>query len=335
MDSTAADTSAPRPSLLGRIASAPRPYLYGSLAGMGAYLLLMGLTLGNRPEQFLLCALMFLLAVWSEGTRRFFAGMLPFLLFGIIYDLTHLTEPLVRYLHVHVAEPYRFDKLFFGIPVDGARLTPNELFDRFHWPAVDLVTGSAYILYLYWSLGFAAFLLLAKRKDDRIQRLARRFGWTFLFVNLAGFATYYVYPSAPPWYVTQYGLGPANMAAQASAAAAARWDALTGFGYFAAFYGRSADVFGAIPSLHVSYPLFVFLYGRHLGKRWLDWTSLLFFLLVCFSAVYLQHHYVLDVLLGIAYTLVGVGLERALAAAGERRGAAAPTGEPPLAARSE
>ncbi len=327
MDPTAA-TSAPRPGLLGRVSAAPRPYLYGSLAGMGTYLAVMGLTSGNRPEQFVLCALMLLLAVWSDATRRFFSGMLPFLLFGIVYDLTHLTEPLVRYLHVHVAEPYHFDRLFFGIPSGGSRLTPNEFFDRHHWPAVDLVTGSAYILYLYWSLGFAAWLLLAKRKDERLQRVARRFGWTFLFVNVAGFATYYVYPSAPPWYVTRYGLGPANLAAQASAAAAARWDAMTGIGYFAAFYGRSADVFGAIPSLHVSYPLFVFLYGRSLGKRWFDAVSFGFFLLVCFSAVYLQHHYVLDVLLGVTYTLVGVGVERALAAQGERRAGVVPAPEP-------
>jgi membrane-associated phospholipid phosphatase len=94
------------------------------------------------------------------------------------------------------------------------------------------------------------------------------------------------------------------MAARASAAAALRWDALTGIPYFAGFYDRSADVFGAIPSLHASYPLLVFLYGRKLGSRWHDVSSFLFFLLVCFSAVYLQHHYVVDVLIGILYALL-------------------------------
>ena len=123
-------------------------------------------------------------------------------------------------------------------------------------------------------------------------------------MNLVGFATYYVYPAAPPWYVADYGLGPANMAARSSPAGAARWDALTGIHYFQGFYGRSADVFGAIPSLHVSYPLLTFLHGRELRKRWLDAASFTLFALVAFAAVYLNHHYVLDVLLGVLYTLV-------------------------------
>ena len=34
-----------------------------------------------------------------------------------------------------------------------------------------------------------------------------------------------------------------------------RVDAMLGIGYFRAFYGRASDVFGALPSLHVAYPL--------------------------------------------------------------------------------
>ena len=43
-------------------------------------------------------------------------------------------------------------------------------------------------------------------------------------------------------------------------------DALMGWKYFAGFYGRSNDVFGAVPSLHVSYPLLVILYGWRFFK---------------------------------------------------------------------
>jgi membrane-associated phospholipid phosphatase len=123
-------------------------------------------------------------------------------------------------------------------------------------------------------------------------------------MNLAGFVTYYVYPAAPPWYVAQYGLGPANFAVQASPAAAIRWDDLVGVHYFASFYGRSADVFGAIPSLHVAQPLLVFLFARRLRSPMVSWTSGLYALLVAFSAIYLQHHYLLDVLIGAAYAVV-------------------------------
>jgi len=301
-----------------RVRETPPRLIAAALGGMGAYLAIMGLTTGNRPEHLYACAVVAVLVVWSEATRRFFLGMLPFLLFAISYDLMHITQPLVRYLHVHVVEPYAFDKFFFGIRTAGGVLTPNELFERYHWPAVDLLTGTAYIVFVWWAIGFAAALVLFRR-DEAGRRLASRFGWTFLFLNLAGFATYYLYPAAPPWYVSDYGLGPANMAAQASMAGAARWDELTGIPWFHAFYGRSADVFGAIPSLHVAYPLLTFLHGLELRKRWLDVASFALFLLVCFAAVYLNHHYVLDVILGVLYTVVAWGIDRVLARRREAR----------------
>lgn len=301
----------PAAAVAQRLREAPPRHLLAAVVGLGAYLLTMRLGGGNRPEQFLVCGLVLGLEVWSDATRRVLGGLLPFLLFGIAYDLTHLTQPLVRYLHVHVAEPYHFDQAFFGIRSADGLVTPNEFFAKHHWPVVDFFTGVAYIVYLYWTLGFA-ILLAVFRRDEPGRRLLARFGWTFLAMNLVGFATYYVYPSAPPWYVADHGLGPADMAVRSSAAGAARWDALTGIPYFAGFYGRSADVFGAIPSLHVSYPLITFLHGLELRKRWLDAASFGLFLLVSFSAVYLNHHYVLDVILGVVYAVAAWGIERAL-----------------------
>ena len=93
------------------------------------------------------------LVVWSDGTRSFYTGLLPFLLFGIVYDLTHITQPLVRYLHVHVDEPYFFDRRFFGIPAAaGGVLTPNEFFQEHTWAVADLLTGIAYIIFVYWAI---------------------------------------------------------------------------------------------------------------------------------------------------------------------------------------
>ena len=298
-------------SLAQRVRETPARFLYGALGGMAAYLVAMRLFQGtNRSEQLAMCAAMVGLVVWSDGTRRFFLGMLPFLLFGIVYDLTHITQPLFRYLHIHIAEPYWFDKTFFGIREGGVVLTPNEFFARHHWPVVDLFTGTSYIVFVYWAIGFGAYLAFFRR-DEVGRQLLARFGWTFLLMNVVGFATYYVYPAAPPWYVADHGFT-ADFSVRSSAAGATRWDALTGIPYFAGFYGRSADVFGAIPSLHVSYPLLTFLFGLELRKRWLDVASFALFALVSFAAVYLNHHYVLDVLLGVLYTLVAWGIDRAL-----------------------
>jgi inositol phosphorylceramide synthase catalytic subunit len=315
-----------RRSLAERVRSTPRRYLLRVVAGFAAYLVAMHFSpSGNHPDQFLLTGAMLVLVVWSEATRRFFHGMLPFLLFGIVYDLTHITQPLVRHLHIHVDEPYRFDKFFFGIPTADGRLTPNEFFARHNWRIVDFFTGTSYIVFVYWAIGFAAYLALFRRNDERARRLLTRFGWTFLLMNIAGFVTYYVYPAAPPWYVQDYGLGPANLAARSSVAGAGRWDALMGIPYFASFYGRSADVFGAIPSLHVSYPLLTFLFGLELRKRWLDVASFSLFALVSFAAVYLNHHYVLDVLLGVLYTVVAWQIDLALERRRRARGRLAAT----------
>jgi inositol phosphorylceramide synthase catalytic subunit len=302
-----------RPSVAERVRATPRTYLWRVVAGFGGYLVAMHFSpSGSRPEQFAVAGAALLLVVWSEGTRRFFHGMLPFLMFGMIYDLTHITQPLVRYLHIHVEEPYRFDKRFFAIATADGLVTPNEYFAKHHWAIADLFTGVSYIVFVYWAIGFAAYLALFRRGDERAQRLLARFGWTFLLMNLAGFVTYYVYPAAPPWYVQDYGLGPANLDAPSSVAGAGRFDELVGIPYFASFYGRSADVFGAIPSLHVSYPLLTFLFGLELRKPWLDVASFGLFSLVSFAAVYLNHHYVLDVLLGVLYTVVAWRVNLAL-----------------------
>jgi hypothetical protein len=294
-----------------------------ALGGMALYLAAMRAGTGRlRPEQLWVCGAALLLVVWSDGSRRLLRGLAPFLLFGIAYDLTHLTQPLVRHLTVRVAEPYLAERRLFGLPTAAGRLIPSEWLALHPLPLLDLLTGTAYIVYVYWSIGLAAWLAL-RRPDPAGQRLLSRYGWTFLLLNLAGFATYYLYPAAPPWYVAAHGLGPADLSVGASAAGAARWDALTGIPYFAAFYGRSADVFGAIPSLHAAYPLFTFLYGRELRSRWLDAASLGLFLLTSFAAVYLGHHYLLDVLLGAAYALAAWGGERLLRLARGRRAGSA------------
>jgi membrane-associated phospholipid phosphatase len=92
----------------------------------------------------------------------------------------------------------------------------------------------------------------------------------------------------------------------------ARVDAWLGVPYFAGMYSRSSDIFGAMPSLHVAYALMVALEGWAVMRRPWRAASVSFFALMCFSAVYLDHHWVLDVIAGIIYCLVVVGAARLL-----------------------
>jgi membrane-associated phospholipid phosphatase len=204
--------------------------------------------------------------------------------------------------HVHVAGPYYRDLSWFGINtfVDGLpkRLTPNEYLRIHTSVALDLLCGFAYLVFVGEYL-LGAFLLFAGKNFT----LLKRFGWSFLVVNVMGFVTYFIYPAAPPWYVQQYGLGPARMHIQPNAAAAQRFDVLLGTHFFDQIYGRGVDVYGAYPSLHVAYPFLtacaVFLVP---SMKWARIPAIAFYFLMCLSAVYLQHHYVVDILLGTTYS---------------------------------
>jgi membrane-associated phospholipid phosphatase len=278
------------------------------------YLLLAHFTFGNRVDQFVGCGIMLLACAWSTGSRRFARGMFPFLMMGMVYDCLRLLQPLLKSLSVWVAQPYLIEKALFGLGSGSARITLNEFFASHHWPGADLACGVAYMIYLYVALGFAVVIALAGRH----QKLLSRYGWTFFFVNVAAFATYCLCPTAPPWYVATHGLGPADITTPPNPAALVRFDAMVGVPYFAEFYRRSADVFGSIPSLHCAYPLVVLLYARELRNRWLNAVFFGFYLLVVFSAVYLQHHYLLDVLLGTLYAGTGYVIECAHGTTGRR-----------------
>ena len=267
--------------------------------------------MGGLRSDHVLIGLLGFLDLYNEKSRLFLKLFLPFVLTGVIFDS-------MRYFYwqgiagrVHVAEPYLLERAWFGV---GGR-TLNEIFLEHHWDALDLACGFAYLVYVAEYILLAVVLFFRGRLEAAVT-----FARCFLLVNMMGFATYFVYPAAPPWYVTQYGLGPARMDVRPAAAAAQRFDALLGTHFFDSMYGRGVDVFGAIPSLHVAYPLIaVLLSFRVLELCWARGPTVLFFLLMCLSAVYLQHHYVIDVVLGIVYALAALaavtGWERRRSAA--------------------
>jgi membrane-associated phospholipid phosphatase len=254
-----------------------------------------GLTL----DHFALASLCFFYN-FNEKSRLFLKLFFPFILTGVIYDS-------MRYFYwqgisgnIHVKEPYFRELYWFGISMplrDGhTLLTPNEFFAAHPYKILDLLCGFAYLFFVSEYL-LTAFFLFVKQQFT----LLRHFAWCFFIVNLMGFITYFLYPAAPPWYISQYGLGPPNMNARPTAAAAQRFDQILGTHFFDQIYSRGIDVFGAYPSLHVSYPFLVVLVTFQTPFRMI---SILFYLLMCLSAVYLQHHYVIDVLLGTLYAIL-------------------------------
>jgi hypothetical protein len=243
------------------------------------------------------------LDAYNPSTRKFLKYFLPFILTGIVYDS-------MRYFywrgiegHIHVAEPYNIEKSLFGIHEAGTVLTPNEYYQAHTSTILDFFCGLAYLIFVVWYLSAAALLYYAKRYN-----VLRAFGWCFLLVNVMGFSTYYIYPAAPPWYIVQYGMGVGKMFISATPSAAGRFDLIFGTHFFDALYGNSVDVYGAIPSLHVAYPLLVA--WAALVTRRFRIPAIAFYFLMCFSAVYLQHHYIIDIIIGTLYSIAALLIVR-------------------------
>jgi inositol phosphorylceramide synthase catalytic subunit len=288
------------------------------LIGLG-YIALIGILGGLRIDHVVI-GLLGLLDLYNEKTRLFLRQFLPFIATGAIYDsMRYFYWPAIAG-RVHVAGPYQLERTWFGI--DGQ--TPNEWFLAHHWPALDLACGFAYLVFVGEYLAVALLLFFRRRSD-----VLRTFALAFLVVNLLGFATYFIFPVAPPWYVTEYGLGPARLDVHPAAAAASRFDLLLGTHFFDGIYGRGIDVYGAYPSLHVAYPLLVvWATFRTAELRWARVPAIGFFLLMCLSAVYLQHHYVVDVLLGVSYASATLALLGGVPAAAHRSAALASSAHP-------
>jgi len=275
--------------------------------GLTVHLWYTALFIGLRGEHFFFYFLALFLALGNEKTRRFFTAAVPIWVFGVFYDSMRLI-PSEWMGKIHVADLYLREKALFGVTVDGKRLILPEVFEIYNTPMLDLVGGILYVSYLAVFLLFLLYILL---KD---YRKARLLGWSFCILNVAGLVTFQLYPAAPPWYVTCHGLGPPDPTVPANPAGTLRFDALVGVPFFEAIYRKSPDVFGAMPSLHVANPILIFLYARHLSRRW-AWSSFAYAFGVAFSAVYFNHHYLLDIVVGglyagITYLILPWGWER-------------------------
>ena len=224
----------------------------------------------------------------------------PFFFSGLCY------ETYRRFVHfrgdVHVGDLFALEARLFGVTTsEGTRALSDVIAAHTH-PLVDVVAGITYFLFMLEVFGVAIYLFFRARPKMFDLSIA------FVLMNFVGWGLWLLYPAAPPWYVDTYGLGPVVLDAPSSPAGLARVDDLLGFPLAADFYSKSANVFGAMPSLHVAYATLVAWMVFPLGGK-LRALTLAFALSMAFSAIYLRHHYILDVIAGAllapAFALVG------------------------------
>lgn len=246
--------------------------------------------------------------ILAQSQSVLFRFLLPFLLVGVVYDSLRYVDPTIRG-EIHIKAPYVFDQTYFGITTQNGVLTPNEWWQLHTSPILDFITGFFYMAFIAIFVVMTAYFVFYRSRTgnqklsrEELGKRAPRMAWSFFFVNAIGYATYYLYPAAPPWYASEYGFGPANLLTPSDPAGCARFDAMIGYPYFADFYAKSSNIFGAVPSLHVSYPLIAVYFAFQFAE--LRILALIYYFMMCFSAVYLNHHYILDILWGSAYALL-------------------------------
>ena len=267
---------------------------------MAVFLLLTGLFIGFRPEHWLMVGVYLLLFFSGLPTRKLAVALLPFVVFAISYDWMRLV-PNYEVNPIDVEGLYNAEKNCFGIVSNGVLMTPCEYFSIHHWRIADFMAGIFYLCWVPVPILFGIWLYVTKARNVYL-----RFAMVFLFVNLVGFVGYYIHPAAPPWYVMEYGFEPV-LNTPGNVAGLGRFDALTGLNIFESIYGRNANVFAAVPSLHAAYMVVALAYAIMHRCKWyvIALFSIIMVGIWC-TAIYSGHHYIIDVLLGITGALLGI-----------------------------
>jgi hypothetical protein len=265
-----------------------------------AYLLFSAFLVGFKIDQVVLVLIFNCAFYLSAVTRKFILGFSIFIVYWIIFDYMK-AFPNYNYNAVHIEDIYNFEKHLFGIHIQDKLYTPNEYLRMNGVTFLDILTGIFYLCWIPVPLAFAAYLFFTRRRQFLL------FSMTFVLVNFLGFIIYYSYPAAPPWYVQYHGFTFHPLTA-GNTAGLIKFDTFFHTGIFKSIYAKGSNVFAAMPSLHSSYPVIVLYYGL---KNRLGRLNIFFFIVmigIWFSAVYLSHHYIVDVLAGMLCAIIGITL---------------------------
>lgn len=245
---------------------------------------------------------------WFGEAGTFVLYALPFVAVGAGYPVLGRFS---GWRTPHVGDVRALEVRLFPVHTGAAVRALSEVIAAHSSIVLDLLCGAAYFLFLPEVFGMALYLFFRSR------RKALELSLGFLAVNLIGWTIWVLFPVAPPWYADLHlaGADPV-LHAVASPAALGRVDAWLGVHYFDRFYAKSEYVFGALPSLHVAYAVLVARIVFPLGGT-LRVATLAFAGLIAFAAVYLRHHYFLDVFAGGA---LGFFVATLLASPPGRRG---------------
>lgn len=264
----------------------------------GAYLVFIAAVLlirgvGITPDfLFLLLAAGF---VWRGQRWQFVRDFAPFILLLLSYEaMRGLADDLGA--EVRVGYPIAWERaLFFGhVPTQDLQRWFSDP-EGSHW--YDYVAALLHVMHFLVPVFFAAIIWQHRRQHY----------WplviSLLLVSYAGFVTFMLVPTAPPWWAGRLGeLEGVRLVHD-------------GLPAISVLYAKlSPNPVAAMPSLHAAYPwLFLLFAWKIWGRR--ATPLVLYPAAVYLAVVYLGHHYVVDLIGGLiygsaAYLLVHIPLGR-------------------------
>lgn len=277
-----------------------------------------------RPIHLVVTVAVAALAWATPATKRLLLALYPFGLVAVLFEgMRPFQKVGLSPSRILLCDLRAVEAKLFGFGVGGGHGTLHDVLQPRATPALDLLCAFPYGTFIVACIATTVFL------SFRDPRAMRRFAWGFFTMNAIAFTLYHLVPAAPPWYFHTHGCT-VDLATRAwEGPNLVRVDAMLGVPFFHGMYGQASSVFGAIPSLHCAYPVLILLEGARAMNRPFRVLAALYAGLMIFAAVYLDHHWVVDAVVGVLVALTASRLVRAV----ERRlvarePAPAPSGAP-------
>jgi membrane-associated phospholipid phosphatase len=291
------------------IRQSPNRWRMYVLLGIVLYFIAINQIIHIRPDHAFLALAVFSLALGKKKSKQFLIDWSPFIFFWVAYDMMRGVADSVRHI-INVVPPFKLELILFG-PLFGGQI-PSWFFE--HYQAVHDGSLGKIILDVmganFYTLHFGAPLILGwilwHTTSDR--PMFYRFIYTITVLNIMALATFMIYPVAPPWYVYHYGLNQPVGLIEGSAGGLANFDNLIKFKLLQSLWDNfNANLYAAIPSLHGAYPCVIAFFGMKKFRR-LRFLWLIYPIGTWFSAVYLNEHYIIDLIIGLIYVVIAYSI---------------------------
>jgi membrane-associated phospholipid phosphatase len=255
-----------------------------------AYFALLGgalLYTGNWPTPDQIGLALFAFAILMARPLAFLRDWAPFVLLILSYEaLRGNADGLIA--NVHIGFPITMDRAMFGtLPTVWLQ---DHLWDPNHITWYDYVAAFMHPMHFLVPLAVAFIFWM------RNNRLYWTFVSSYLLLTYAGFATYVLYPMAPPWYAADIGRIPHVETILGEVL----WRNSVSHPIVFVYSHFDPNPVAAMPSLHAAFPVLIWLICWKLKPKW-GWLAIAYPLLMDFAVVYMGEHYVTDCIAGTIY----------------------------------